>query len=623
MAYLPGTPGNDTIKGTNEDDTIEGFGGNDLLSGEGADDSISGGDGNDTIFGDRGEGTSLGNDASPLTVARDNLVSDSSRGDNNARVGDEAIYRNVAQLEDGTQVWGRLILTGVSDSRLNVDLSGPEGAEILLNSGRGSGERYGGETASFRLEFFDPATGNPVALNSTATVNDLDRNSVGDQESVTIDASSFTSYATSADTSLNVVDAGGTITASGTESNDPSDQDAWFSAAFENREFIEFTLETRSTQSGFSFSGDLIDDPVITPFEEGNDTLEGGAGNDVILGQGGNDSLSGGSGNDTLMGGEGADTLEAGDGSDRVEGGAGNDQIFGGGDNDVLSGGDDADTVTVAGFGSSGVNNTTVQGGSGGDDNDTLDISALVADGWRVTNFVQNPESNGNPGFDGQIQLQRGGETANINYSDIENLVICFTPGTVIATPRGVRPVEDLRPGDQVITRDSGIRELCWTGRKGLSAAALAREPKLAPVLIRKGALGEDMPNRDMLVSPNHRMLIVNELAEMMFGEREVLIPAKHLTGLDGVDRVRGAEGVTYVHVMCDRHEVVLADGAWTESFQPGDEALRAVEKAQRDELLTLFPELRTQAGREAFTTARLTLKSHEAQVLMGEAQPA
>ncbi|QFT96113.1 Hemolysin, chromosomal [Roseovarius sp. THAF8] len=626
MATIPGTPGNDTLQGTNDPDTITGAGGNDRISGEGGSDCIDGGSGDDVLFGDAGEGTALGSDASPLVLDIDNLVSDSSSGNNCAQVGDVAVYSNVATLEDGTPISARLILTAKSDKDLAVDLSGGAGFEILLNGDFDAHDV--GETASFRLEFFDPATGQNVALNSVATWNDIDRNSPGDQESVTIDAGSFTDFSTSGDTSLNVTTSGGVVNAAGTETNDPSDQDAWFSASFENREFIEFTLETRTGQSGFSLSGDLIDDPVVTPFVEGNDTIFGGTGNDQIFGQGGNDSLSGGdgddtieggSGNDTIDGGAGNDRIDAGDGCDNVEGGAGNDTIFGGGDNDNLNGGADRDTFIINQLGTSGVNNTTVNGGSTGDDYDTLDITPLLDDGWTVTNFVKNPETNGNPGFNGQIQLQRGQETANINYTDIEELIVCFTPGAQIATPQGTRAVETLRPGDRVFTRDNGIREIRWVGRRDLGAADLAAMPKFQPILIRKGALGADMPDRDMLVSPNHRMLLANELAEVMFGEREVLIAAKHLTGLDGVDRAV-TDRVSYIHLMFDHHEVILADAAWSESFQPGDYSMRGVGQESRDEILTLFPELATQAGLAGYHSARLSLKAHEAKLLVDQA---
>lgn len=118
-----------------------------------------------------------------------------------------------------------------------------------------------------------------------------------------------------------------------------------------------------------------------------------------------------------------------------------------------------------------------------------------------------------------------------------------------------------------------------------------------------------------MLVSPNHRMLLSSDLAEVMFGAREVLVAAKHLTGLDGIaPAVR--MGVSYVHVMCERHEVLLANGSWTESFQPGRDSLDGIGAAQRNEIFALFPELRGAAGRRAYGAARRSLKAHEAKLL-------
>ncbi|MEM8578249.1 MAG: Hint domain-containing protein [Pseudomonadota bacterium] len=640
MANITGTNSADTIPGTNENDTIQGLGGNDLISGEGGNDSILGGDGADTIFGDVGEGTAQGQDATPLTLNINNLESETSSG-SRAQPGDSAVYRDVAQLEDGTQVWGRLVLVSKSDSAMTVDLARGRGSEILLN-GNGTGD-----TADFRFEFFDPTTGDPVALNSVATFNDIDRNSSPqDREAIILEKSSFSAFATAPGTSLNVTQTATTVTAAGTEGNTPSDQDAWFSAQFENRTFIEFTLEARTSNSGFTFSGDLIDGAVVTPIEAGNDTIEGGEGRDVIFGQGGNDSLSGGddndvieggegndridggmgadtliggAGNDNIQGGTGNDSIEAGAGNDNVDGGAGKDTIIGGGDNDNLRGGDDEDLIRLT-LADANVTNTTVDGGSGGNDFDRLDLSQLIAEGWTVTNVVRNPESNGNPGFNGQIQLQRGGQFANINFSDIE-AIICFTPGTRIATKRGEVRVEDLREGDGVFTRDNGIQPVRWVGRRDLSGGELSAIPSFQPVLIRHGALGRGLPERDMLVSPNHRMLIASDLAEVMFEEREVLVAAKHLTGLDGVDQVQ-AGGVSYIHLMFDAHEVILADGTWTESFQPGDHSMRSLGAAQRDEIVALFPELETIAGLDAFGAARRSLKRHEATLLTSELRP-
>ena len=69
---------------------------------------------------------------------------------------------------------------------------------------------------------------------------------------------------------------------------------------------------------------------------------------------------------------------------------------------------------------------------------------------------------------------------------------------------------------------------------------------------------------------------------------------------------------------MFDQHEVVLSNGAWSESFQPGDYTLDGIGKEQRDEILELFPELATQQGSEAYQAARRTLKKYEAALLLG-----
>ena len=79
------------------------------------------------------------------------------------------------------------------------------------------------------------------------------------------------------------------------------------------------------------------------------------------------------------------------------------------------------------------------------------------------------------------------------------------------------------------------------------------------------------------------------------------------------------ASTVSYIHLMFDAHEVILADGAWTESFQPGDHSMRALGSAQRDEIVSLFPELDTVAGLDAFGAARKSLKKHEAGLLTSE----
>ncbi len=213
---------------------------------------------------------------------------------------------------------------------------------------------------------------------------------------------------------------------------------------------------------------------------------------------------------------------------------------------------------------------------------------------------------------------QAGGHPADatgIGSGEIAKIIPCFTPGTLIATPRGEVPVEQLRVGDMVITRDNGIQSIRWVGHRPMSAHALLANPHLKPVILRKGALGHDLPERDMMVSPQHRLLVANERTALYFEEHEVLVAAKHLLDNRGVTEIESS-GTTYVHFMCERHEVVLSNGAWSETFQPGDYTLKGMGNAQRIELFELFPELRDTGGRAAYSAARKTLKRHEAQLI-------
>lgn len=234
----------------------------------------------------------------------------------------------------------------------------------------------------------------------------------------------------------------------------------------------------------------------------------------------------------------------------------------------------------------------------------------LNADG--TVTYVADETFNGTDSYDYTIDDGNGGsDTGTVTVE----VLPCFTPGTLIATPKGERLVEDLEVGDRVITRDNGIQEIRWIGRKELTGFQLARKPHLKPVLIQQGALGKNLPEHDLLVSPNHRVLVANDKTALYFEEREVLAAAKHLTGLDGVDEV-DTLGVTYIHMMFDNHEVVLSNGAWTESFQPGDLSLRGIGDEQRQEIFELFPELEHAEGLKAYGAARRSLKKHEAQLL-------
>lgn len=173
---------------------------------------------------------------------------------------------------------------------------------------------------------------------------------------------------------------------------------------------------------------------------------------------------------------------------------------------------------------------------------------------------------------------------------DIE--IPCFTAGTTIRTPKGPCAVETLCPGDRVVTADHGTQVVRWIGKRSLSAAELVAAEHLRPVCIAAGALGPGQPERDLRVSPQHRMLVRSRIAQRMFEADEVLVAACHLIGLPGITRDDSLRPVTYVHLMFDRHEVIFAEGAPSESLYPGPMAMRALGATAAREILDLFPDL-------------------------------
>ncbi len=179
-----------------------------------------------------------------------------------------------------------------------------------------------------------------------------------------------------------------------------------------------------------------------------------------------------------------------------------------------------------------------------------------------------------------------------------------FTPGTLIATAKGHRPVETLGRGDMVVTRDNGLRRIHWIGRRGFSYAEIGEDWRLQPVLVRRGAFGDGSPERDMVVSPAHRFLVGFNLGPRKHSDDEALIAAIHL--IDDA-RIKPAQmlGVSYIHFLCSAHEMVLANGAWTESFHPDDRVMRAMAEPQRQEVLKLFPEVATIGAALRFRTTR------------------
>ncbi|MCB1335939.1 MAG: Hint domain-containing protein [Maritimibacter sp.] len=505
-----------------DDDVIYGYAGNDIIDGGAGDDAIYGGDDNDQLYGSAGADTLDGG------------------------AGNDALY------------------SGTGDDSL---LGGDGNDTIFASSG---------------ADYIDAGAGNDdIRFTDADTVLGGDGDDMFRADALVLDG-----------TGISITGGEGAETAG----------DTLFSGTYSGDVVVDLTAGGTGADPE---SGTMQLGTTTVTFAEienirtgaGNDTITGssggdvvaaGAGADLLSGNDGNDALSGEAGNDVLAGGAGADTLDGGADSDTLTGGTGDDVLTGGLGEDVFvfADGDGADTIADFDFGDDDANGFT---------NDQLDVAALTdgAGGGLTVADVTVTDTVGDGSGDAVLMFPTGAsitlsgvDPATLDFATLHAMGIpCFTPGTLILTPRGEVPVETLRPGDGVVTRDNGVQIVRWVGQRRLGAAELMAHPELRPVVIRKGAFGN---RRRMRVSPQHGLLLATDAGPRLVRARHV---AEVLGG--GYGRIdRKVFGVTYVHVMFDRHELVFAEGAVTESFYPGPMALRGVDRAALGELLALFPEL-------------------------------
>jgi len=238
---------------------------------------------------------------------------------------------------------------------------------------------------------------------------------------------------------------------------------------------------------------------------------------------------------------------------------------------------------------------------------------AVILDG-DVHTYIIDDNSPTIPGVTAgdSVTLESYANFTRIKYSN----VACFAPGSHIETVNGLRPVEALRVGDLVQTLDHGYQPIRWAGHTHLSGSALQSSPHLMPVRIPVNALGPGRPAQDLVVSPQHRILLSGWEIEMCFGESQMLVPARSLVGKNGIRTEAPAEGISYHHIMFDNHEVVLSEGLPTESFLVGETIRNGLDQAQLQEILTLFPDLAEDSRAKAVRPARPILKGYEVQAL-------
>lgn len=189
--------------------------------------------------------------------------------------------------------------------------------------------------------------------------------------------------------------------------------------------------------------------------------------------------------------------------------------------------------------------------------------------------------------------------------------------GTRIAAPGGSRRVEELVPGDLVRTVDDDVQEVIWVGSHRLDAQALRAAPRLRPLRIRAGAFGDGVPGRDVLVAPSQRIVIATPAVQSLFNAGEVFVPAAELVvqGRASVDH-HLAE-VTYVHILLERHGVLMAAGLPTESWHPADGDLSTLPRRDLSRLEYLWPSI-LRDPQSYGDHARRVLSPSEAAILEG-----
>jgi len=142
--------------------------------------------------------------------------------------------------------------------------------------------------------------------------------------------------------------------------------------------------------------------------------------------------------------------------------------------------------------------------------------------------------------------------------------VACYVSGTLIATDKGEAAVDDLRIGDQVVVMSGQVSRIKWIGKRSYSGRFILGRGDILPICIKAGGLGENKPHRDLWVSPHHAMFFEN-------AHRGILIEAKDLVNGVSIVQARAVDEVSYFHIELDTHDVIIANGAPSETFLDDD----------------------------------------------------
>jgi len=242
----------------------------------------------------------------------------------------------------------------------------------------------------------------------------------------------------------------------------------------------------------------------------------------------------------------------------------------------------------------------------------TTDDAVIIAEtqtlaGPDVANVTINNVTNNSVSVritETNYHLKKRGEHGHHAYEDVgvaifkKGLILCFGRGTEILTPKGAKAIETLQADDLVLSRNAREQgefvptRIVKVLRKKISQQDLVANPKLFPVKIKAGALGQELPYQDLTVSRQHRMIVSSKITNRMFQRKDVFVAAIRLTELPGIFEDTAVKEVEYYHLILEEHRVVIANGAPSESFHFGNEALKGLAPETYKELLEIFPTL-------------------------------
>jgi len=247
-------------------------------------------------------------------------------------------------------------------------------------------------------------------------------------------------------------------------------------------------------------------------------------------------------------------------------------------------------------------------------------LTLMGSDGSSVDVLIVNNTDQGAHDWSGEYFLPMSPLVPNLEYTLIKADIdpgefhysdytcVCFARGTMIRMADGSEKlVQDLSEDDLVATKDNGAQPVRWVG--GRRAPAYGH---LAPIVITKDALGN---HSDLIVSPQHRILLSDWRAEVMLGSHEVLVKARDLANGGTIYRREGGT-VEYFHILFDNHEIIFSDGIPSESLHINKSTLDSMADESRAEIIELFPEIENTPQVSA-VASRMSLKSYEASALL------